>query len=57
VTDPSSGPGRWAELPDWLHPLAELAGCVRGDELAPRFPHPPSDARPPSVHNSAAVVR
>lgn len=36
-------------LPDWLVPLAELAGSVQAEQLAPRFPHPPADARPAAV--------
>lgn len=36
-------------LPDWLAPLAELANSVQAEQLAPRFPHPPADARPASV--------
>lgn len=36
-------------LPPWLRPLAELAGSVEAEQLAPRFPHPPDDARPASV--------
>jgi len=49
VTDPSASPGSFEALPDWLHPLAELAGSVRAEQLAPRFPHPPHDARPAAV--------
>jgi 8-oxo-dGTP pyrophosphatase MutT (NUDIX family) len=36
-------------LPEWLRPLAELAGSVEAEQLAPRFPHPPADARPAAV--------
>ena len=36
-------------LPDWLRPLADLAGSVEAEQLAPRFPHPPADARPAAV--------
>jgi 8-oxo-dGTP pyrophosphatase MutT (NUDIX family) len=36
-------------LPDWLRPLAELAGSVRAEQLAPKFPHPPANARPAAV--------
>lgn len=38
-----------AVLPDWLRPLADLATSVRAEQLAPRFPHPPDDARPAAV--------
>ncbi|MCW2752508.1 MAG: coenzyme pyrophosphatase [Aeromicrobium sp.] len=37
------------DLPEWLRPLAELAGSVEAEQLAPRFPHPPADARPAAV--------
>lgn len=37
------------ELPDWLRPLAEIADSVEAERLAPRFPHPPEDARPAAV--------
>lgn len=40
---------RTADLPDWLRPIADLAGSVRAEQLAPRFPHPPPDARPAAV--------
>jgi 8-oxo-dGTP pyrophosphatase MutT (NUDIX family) len=36
-------------LPTWLRPLAELASSVQAEQLAPRFPHPPADARPAAV--------
>ncbi|MBC9227046.1 NUDIX domain-containing protein [Aeromicrobium sp. 636] len=36
-------------LPDWLRPLADLLGSVEAEQLAPRFPHPPADARPAAV--------
>ncbi len=36
-------------LPSWLRPLADLAGSVRAEQLAPNFPHPPADARPAAV--------
>ncbi len=36
-------------LPDWLRPLAELAGSVEAEHLAPKFPHPPANARPAAV--------
>ncbi len=39
----------WEHLPEWLQPLAELAGSVEAAQLAPRFPHPPADARPAAV--------
>ena len=36
-------------LPPWLRPLAEMASSVEAEQLAPRFPHPPEDARPAAV--------
>ncbi len=36
-------------LPEWLRPLAELAGSVEAEHLSPRFPHPPVDARKAAV--------
>lgn len=46
----SPAPGGVADgLPSWLRPLAELAGSVQAEQLAPRFPHPPADARPAAV--------
>lgn len=36
-------------LPDWLRPLAELAGSVESSQLSPRFPDVPPDARPAAV--------
>lgn len=41
----------WAGPPiaPWLQPLADLATHVRAEQLAPRFPHPPADARPAAV--------
>jgi 8-oxo-dGTP pyrophosphatase MutT (NUDIX family) len=36
-------------LPDWLRPLAELAGSVDAAQLSPRFPDVPPDARPAAV--------
>ncbi len=36
-------------LPDWLKPVEELAASVRAEQLAPRFPHPPENARPAAV--------
>jgi 8-oxo-dGTP pyrophosphatase MutT (NUDIX family) len=36
-------------LPDWLRPVEELARSVEAEQLAPRFPHPPADARPAAV--------
>lgn len=36
-------------LPEWLRPLADLAASVEAEQLAPRFPHPPADARPAAV--------
>jgi 8-oxo-dGTP pyrophosphatase MutT (NUDIX family) len=41
--------GDTSTLPDWLRPLAEIAGSVSPERLSPRFPHPPSDARPAAV--------
>lgn len=38
-----------ATLPAWLQLLAELATSVHAEQLAPRFPHPPPDARPAAV--------
>ncbi len=37
------------QLPDWLQPLADLLDSVEAEQLAPRFPHPPADARPAAV--------
>lgn len=39
----------WDNVPEWLRPLAELAESVEAEQLAPRFPHPPPDARPAAV--------
>ncbi len=36
-------------LPDWLRPLADLAGSVEASHLSPRFPSVPADARPAAV--------
>lgn len=36
-------------LPDWLTPLADLLDSVGAEQLAPRFPHPPDDARKAAV--------
>jgi 8-oxo-dGTP pyrophosphatase MutT (NUDIX family) len=36
-------------LPEWLRPLAELAGSVEASQLSPRFPDVPPDARPAAV--------
>lgn len=36
-------------LPDWLRPLAELAGSVEASQLSPHFPTVPADARPAAV--------
>lgn len=36
-------------LPEWLRPLAEILASVDAEHLAPRFPHPPSEARPAGV--------
>jgi 8-oxo-dGTP pyrophosphatase MutT (NUDIX family) len=38
-----------ARLPDWLKPVEELAASVEAEQLAPRFPHPPANARPAAV--------
>lgn len=37
------------DLPSWLRPLADLTATIEAEHLAPRFPHPPDDARPASV--------
>lgn len=37
------------DLPEWLQPLADLAHSVRAEQLAPKFPHPPKNARPAAV--------
>jgi len=36
-------------LPDWLQTLAAMLDSVEAEHLAPRFPHPPHDARPAAV--------
>lgn len=36
-------------LPQWLRPLAELAGSVEAVQLSPNFPSVPADARPAAV--------
>lgn len=36
-------------LPAWLAPLADLVDSVEAEHLAPRFPHPPADARRAAV--------
>lgn len=41
--------GSDATLPAWLQQVAELAASVEAEQLAPRFPHPPPDARPAAV--------
>ncbi len=41
--------GSDATLPAWLEQVAELAASVDAEQLAPRFPHPPPDARPAAV--------
>lgn len=33
------------DLPEWLTPLAEAVDSIKAEHLAPRFPHPPADAR------------
>lgn len=38
-----------SSLPPWLHPLADMLDSVEAEHLAPRFPHPPADARPAAV--------
>lgn len=40
---------RSGTLPDWLKPVEELAASVEAERLAPRFPHPPANARPAAV--------
>ena len=40
---------RATTLPDWLKPVEQLAASVQAEQLAPRFPHPPDDARPAAV--------
>jgi 8-oxo-dGTP pyrophosphatase MutT (NUDIX family) len=37
------------DLPEWLRPLEELAGSVEAEQLSPRFPHPPENARAAAV--------
>lgn len=41
--------GSSATLPDWLKPVEKLAASVEAEQLAPRFPHPPANARPAAV--------
>ncbi|MCD9199618.1 NUDIX hydrolase [Aeromicrobium wangtongii] len=36
-------------LPDWLRPLADLAGTVTAADLSPHFTSVPADARPAAV--------
>ena len=36
-------------LPQWLQPLAALAGSVEAAQLSPNFPSVPADARPAAV--------
>ncbi|MFT4298784.1 MAG: CoA pyrophosphatase [Aeromicrobium sp.] len=36
-------------VPEWLRPLAELAGSIEAERLSPRFPHPPEGAHPAAV--------
>lgn len=38
-----------AALPEWLTPLADLVHSVAAEDLAPRFPNPPDDARRAAV--------
>ena len=38
-----------ADLPDWLRPVEDFAASVEAEHLAPRFPHPPANARPAAV--------
>jgi len=38
-----------ADLPDWLMPVEDFAASVEAEHLAPRFPHPPANARPAAV--------
>ncbi len=38
-----------ASLPGWLDPLVDKLSGVQAETLAPRFPHPPADARRAAV--------
>jgi len=38
-----------SDLPSWLEPVADLAGNVRPDQMAPLLWDPPADARPAAV--------
>lgn len=38
-----------AEVPAWLQPIADLAGSIKPESLAPQFPYPPEDARDAAV--------
>ncbi len=49
MTSPGASTVPPSALPSWLRPLAELASSVEAEQLAPRFPHPPDDARPAAV--------
>ncbi|MET1132165.1 MAG: CoA pyrophosphatase [Aeromicrobium sp.] len=49
MTDSSPAADPLVGLPQWLHPLAEMLDSVEAEHLAPRFPHPPQDARPAAV--------
>ena len=37
------------DLPDWLQPVAEAIKTLDPEQLAPRFPHPPANARAAGV--------
>jgi hypothetical protein len=41
----SQGPN----LPVWLQPIADAVNTLAPEELSPRFPHPPHDARAAGV--------
>jgi 8-oxo-dGTP pyrophosphatase MutT (NUDIX family) len=49
VSSPESGAVSADRLPDWLRPLAELAGSVDAAQLSPNYPDVPADARPAAV--------
>lgn len=38
-----------SRVPAWLQPLADILDSVEAEQLAPKFPHPPADARPAAV--------
>lgn len=37
------------EFPRWLDPMREAFDAVVAEDLAPKFPHPPAEARPAAV--------